>query len=259
MVAQKVALVTGASSGIGAEFARQLAGQGYDLILVARCEERLAALAASLARTYGVGAEIQVADLTRPAELAQVERRINRLENLAILVNNAGFGTTGSFAEIDLGPQLDMVHLHILACMRLCRAALPGMIARRRGRIINVSSMAGLVPLPENATYCATKAFLNSFSEALQAELAGTGVRVQALCPGFTHTEFHSSPEFERRGRQPIPGFLWLSAPEVVATSLNALKRNQVIHIPGIKYKFLALLIHLTPARLRRWVLTWYN
>lgn len=259
MAAQEVALVTGASSGIGAEFARQLAGQGYDLILVARREERLAALAATLARTCGVRAEVQVADLTRPAELAQVEQRINRLKSLAILVNNAGFGTTGSFAEIDLDPQLDMVHLHILATMRLCHAVLPRMIARGRGHVINVSSMAGLVPLPENATYCATKAFLNSFSEALQIELTGTGVQVQALCPGFTHTEFHSSPEFERRDHQPIPGILWLSAPQVVASSLDALKRNQVIHIPGIKYKFLAFLIHLTPARLRRWVLAWYN
>jgi len=259
MPPQKIALITGASSGIGAEFARQLASQGYNLILAARREERLAALSAALAQTHAITAEVLVADLSTPADLARVEQRIGRLENLTVLVNNAGFGTTGPFAQIDLGPQLDMVHLHILASMRLCRAALPGMIAQGRGHIINVSSIASLVPLPENVTYCATKAFLNSFSEALQIELAGTGVKVQALCPGFTFTEFHDSPEFERRSRQPIPNFMWLPAPEVVAASLNALKRDRVIYIPGLKYKLLALLLHLTPATLRRWVLSWYN
>lgn len=259
MLAPKVALITGASSGIGAEFARQLAGQGFNLVLVARREQRLAALAATLAQTYAVTAEFLAADLARPADLARVEQRAARLKHLMILVNCAGFGTTGPFTEIAPGPQIDMVQLHILASMRLCRAALPGMIVQGQGYIVNVSSLAGLVPLPENATYCATKAFLNSFSESLQIELTGTGVHVQALCPGFTTTEFHDSPEFEHRNRRSIPAFMWIPAPDVVTASLNALKRNQVIYIPGLKYKLLALLLHLTPARLRRWVLSWYN
>jgi short-subunit dehydrogenase len=255
MPTQEIALITGASSGIGAEFARQLAAKGYNLILVARREARLATLAAELEQAYPITAEVLVADLARPADIERIEQRIAPLKNLAMLVNNAGFGTTGNFAEVEFGPQLDMVHVHVLASTRLCRAALPGMIARGRGAIINVSSIAGLAPMPGNVTYCATKAYLNTFSEALQVELAGTGVQVQALCPGFTITEFHDSPEFEGRSRSRSPKLMWLSAAEVVTTSLDALKRDRVIVIPGLPYKFVAILIYLTPSPVRQWVL----
>ncbi|MEW5958412.1 MAG: SDR family oxidoreductase [Chloroflexota bacterium] len=255
MPTPEIALITGASSGLGAEFARQLAAQGYHLILVARRQARLLALAAELEQTHAITAEVLVADLARPDDIERVKQRLGQVDKLSLLVNNAGFGTAGNFADIDLNPQLDMVHVHVLAAIHLCRAALPGMIARGRGAIINVSSIAGLAPLPGNVTYCATKAYLNMFSEALQIELAGTGVQVQALCPGFTITEFHDSPEFAGRSRSRSPNLLWLSAAEVVTASLRALKKDRVRCVPGLQYKFLAMLIHLTPAFIRQWLL----
>jgi short-subunit dehydrogenase len=172
-----------------------------------------------------------------------------------MLVNNAGFGTAGQFATIDLARQMDMIHVHLLASVRLTRAVLPGMIARNRGAIINVSSMAGFVPLPENVTYCATKAYLNSFSQALQIELAGTGVQVQALCPGFTYTEFHGPPGPTGYNRGFIPKALWMSAEDVVDGSLKALERDKIVYVPGLKNRLLAMIIHLSPIWLQQWAL----
>jgi len=246
----RTALITGASSGIGAAFARQLAPQGFHLILVARREERLAALAADLQGRYAISAEVLDADLSEPADIERVERRIAELESLDLLINNAGFGAPGSFAETDLATQLTMIDVHIIASVRLCRATLPGMIARRRGAIINVSSIAGLVPIPGSATYSSTKAYLNVFSEALQAELRDTGVKVQALCPGFTHTGFHDTPEHKGFHRSGIPESLWMSAEEVAAQSLNALGRRQVIFVPGFKNRLLAIAARNAPRSL---------
>ncbi len=246
----RTALITGASSGIGAAFARQLAPQGFHLILVARREERLAALAAELQGRHRISAEVLDADLSEPADIERVERRIAELENVDLLINNAGFGAPGSFAETDLATQLTMIDVHIIASVRLCRATLPGMITRHRGAIINVSSIAGLVPIPGSATYSSTKAYLNVFSEALQAELRGTGVKVQALCPGFTHTGFHDTPEHRGFHRSGIPDALWMSAEEVAAQSLNALGRRQVIFVPGFKNRLLAIAARNAPRSL---------
>lgn len=244
------ALITGASSGIGAAFARLLAARGYHLTLVARREDRLSALAAELHGQYPITAEILVADLSKPADAERVESRIHELEGLDLLINNAGFGAPGQFIERDLGIQLDMIHVHVVASVRLSRAALPGMIARRQGGIINVSSIAAFVPMPGNATYSATKAYLNVFSEALQAELTGTGVQIQALCPGFTRTGFHHTPEYEASDRYQIPGLLWMSAREVAAGSLEALAQGQVIYVPGRKNRFLAAMARNAPRSL---------
>jgi short-subunit dehydrogenase len=244
------ALITGASSGIGAAFARQLAAKGYHLILVARGEERLAALAAELREDYPIAAEILVADLSNSVDVERVERRIAEIESLDLLINNAGFGAPGPFAEVDLARHVAMIHVHVIASVLLSRAALPGMMARRRGAIINVSSVASFLPMPGNATYSATKAYLNVFSEALQAELKGTGVRIQALCPGFTHTGFHDTPEYGGSGRPHIPELLWMSAQEVAAQSLNALSQDRVIFIPGLKNRLLAVLARNVPRSL---------
>lgn len=241
------ALITGASSGIGAEFARQLAAKGNHLILIARREERLRALAAELEEQYSIAAEVLVADLSNPADIQRIETRIPEIENLDLLINNAGFGAPGRFVERDLDIQLDMIHVHIIATVRLSRAALPGMIARRRGRIINVSSIAAFVSMPGSATYSASKAYLNVFSEALQAELRGTGVHIQALCPGFTHTGFHYTPVYEASDRRPLPEPLWMSAESVAADSLRALDRGKVIYVPGFKNRVLATLARYTP------------
>jgi hypothetical protein len=246
------ALITGGSSGIGAAFARQLAAKGYDLILVARREERLSAAAAKLGARYGIRAEALPADLADSAGIERVERRIGELEDLDILVNNAGFGVSGDFAEIEASGHVDMICVHVIASVRLSRAALPGMMARRRGAIINVSSLAAFAPVPGSTTYSATKAYLNVFSEALQVELSGTGVQVQALCPGFTWSEFHDRPELDRFDRSYIPGPLWMSSEQVAAESLAALKSSQVVYIPGLKNRALRVVARNVPLGLLR-------
>jgi short-subunit dehydrogenase len=227
------ALITGASSGIGATFARQLAVKGYSLILIARRQDRLASIADELQQTHSVSVETLVADLSNLSDIEKVEKRIRGLQNLSTLVNNAGFGVTGNFSETDPVKQIDMINVHIIASVRLCRVALPGMIARHQGTIINVASTAAFVPIPGHIMYNATKAYLVFFSEALQAELTATGVNVQALCPGFTYTEFHDTSEFKNFNRFRIPKLLWMSAEDVVSRSLKASKRNQTVYIPG--------------------------
>src|SRR5215831_10552779 len=170
------ALVTGASTGLGAVFATALAQQQYDLTIVARSRERLEALAGHLRQSYGTVVEVRVADLTQSTALHTVEEHVAGDQKLELLVNNAGFGTTGPFATLDPAQEEAEIRLNVMALMRLTRAALPGMIARGRGAIINVSSMAAFVPPPYDATYGATKAFVNSFTEALHEELRGTRV-----------------------------------------------------------------------------------
>lgn len=238
----RTALITGASSGIGAAFARQLAADGCNLILVGRRQERLATLVTDLQQQHPIVAEYLVADLTFPGEVEWIEQHIHTLPNLGMLINNAGFGTTGKFAEIDLAQQLNMVQVHIVATMRLCRAALPGMIARHRGAIINVASIGAFLSATDDVTYNATKAFLVSFSGSLQKELSGTDIQVQALCPGFTHTEFHDRSEYIDLDRSQIPDWLWALPDEVVKESLRAIQRRQVICIPSFKNRLLIAL-----------------
>jgi len=247
---RRVALVTGASSGIGAAFARELATRGWDLILVARRADRLDQLAKELETSGGVRVEALPADLTVDADLAKVSERIAGAENLELLVNNAGFGTRGKFFEIDLEGQLRMHRLHVLATLHLTYAALPGMVARGRGNVINVSSVAAFGNSPGNVSYCATKAWMNSFTESLALELesAGSPVRVQALCPGFTYTEFQDVIKFDRTL---IPRRWWMPAEKVVEASLHGLERGKLIVVPGWRYKLAAPLLRLTPRGLR--------
>jgi hypothetical protein len=233
---EKIALITGASSGIGAEFARQLAAKGYSLVLVARREERLTSLAVELENTYAVQAEVLPADLSTDIGVARVEERIASLENLELLVNNAGHGISGRFHKVELEKHLTLVQVHAIASMRLVRAALPAMVERKRGGIINVASLAAIIQLV-NPTYCAAKSFLVGFSRALQNDILDSGVKVQALCPGFTYSEFHDTPEYTGFQRRQLPRFLWLTAETVVAESLRSLERGKVICIPGRRYR----------------------
>jgi len=245
-------LITGASSGIGAAFARSLASQGYDLVLVARREAQLRSLADDVQRKFNVNAQVFPADLSDPTQVKRLETQVAEIGDLEILINNAGFGVPGKFVEIQAERNAEMIQVHILATVRLCRAALPGMISRGRGLpgmisrgrglIINVSSIAAFMATPRNATYSATKAYLNVFSEALQDELKGTGIRVQALCPGLTHTEFHDHPGYEDYKRR-IPEFFWMQAEDVVRESLDALKKGRVICIPGFKNRLIVAII----------------
>jgi short-subunit dehydrogenase len=238
-----VALITGASAGLGAEFARQLGGRGYNLLLVARRADRLEALAAEVAATYNVQVEVLAADLTTDAGVQRVEARLAEIDTLEVLVNNAGFGTTGRLAKSDPSRQEEMVYLHVMAAMRLAQAALGGMVARRRGAIINVASVAAFTPLPGNVNYHASKAYLVAFSRGLQSELAGSGVYAQALCPGYTHTEFHSTEDFQRFQKESTPPFIWLNAPDVVRDSLNDLGSGRVVVVPGALYKGLVAVL----------------
>ena len=230
-----VALITGASSGIGAEFARQLAARGYDLALAARRGDRLAALGQELTARHGVRHEIIVADLAEAGGIAAVEQRA-AAGDVDLLVNNAGFGIGKKFAHAELAGQEAMVSVHMIAPMRLMRAALPAMLERRRGGVINVASLAAFMSLPGNANYCATKAYLMRFSRAVDAEVRGKGVTVQALCPGFVTTEFHDERERVRMDSRG-PAFLWLPASFVVAQALRGYDRRQSLVVPGAGYK----------------------
>lgn len=245
----KLALISGASSGIGACFARALARRGYDLILVARRRARLEALARELEEGFGIRAEALPADLTDDADLAMVRERIGQAE-LDLLINNAGFGARGRFWETDLEVQDKMHRLHVIATEQLTHAALHGMTARGRGGVINVSSVAGFAQ-GGATSYGATKAWMNSFTEGLYLELkyAGSPVRVQALCPGFTYSEFHDVAGMDRHL---IPKPMWLEAESVVAASLAGLDRGDLFVVPGLGYKLLVRLLGIVPGSLRR-------
>ncbi|MBP6017302.1 MAG: SDR family oxidoreductase [Candidatus Promineofilum sp.] len=238
------ALITGASSGIGEKFARRLAAAGFDLTLVARREERLRALADELVRINGIRVDVLAADLARDEDIARVSLAIEAQPDLVLLINNAGFGTRGSFTEVPIKRHLDMIRVHDVASVALTWSALPRMVERGRGAIINVSSIAAFFPSGGGSTYTATKAYLNNFSEALAAELHGTGVKVQALCPGFTYSEFHETPEYLGFNRGQIPSALWMSAEQVVDESLAALSGDQVIIVPGRRYQALVAAIN---------------
>lgn len=230
---QESALVTGASSGIGAAFARALARSGHRVILVARRRERLEQVRDQLVTNLAAAVEVCVADLADSADVERVAGLIAGLPNLDLLVNNAGFGTMGRYVDADVHPQLDMIRVHVLATVRLTRAAVPGMIERNRGGIINVSSLAAWLACAGSIQYAATKMYLNTFSEGLQEELRDTKVRVQALCPGFTYTEFHDTEPMAGFDRSQVPASLWMSADDVVDHSLKMLRRRRVIVIPG--------------------------
>lgn len=233
----KIALITGASSGLGAEFARQLAAQDYNLIITARRKQRLADLATALEVKYKINVEQLTADLSTQEGIEKVTSKITGLHSLDLLVNNAGFGTVGKFCTVDPNKHKSMVQVHVNAPVLLTRAALPGMISRKSGAVINVASLAGIIPI-RSVLYGTTKAFLISFSEALDNDVKHMGIHVQALCPGFTLTEFHDSPEYTNFSTSSIPKFLWLTSEQVVHESLKALKRHKVICIPGNLYRF---------------------
>jgi short-subunit dehydrogenase len=240
------ALVTGASSGIGETFARRLARDGHKLILVARRRDRLQALAQDLA-----GAEVLPADLTREEELRRVEERILAEPDLEMLVNNAGFGAAGRFYQTALEIQDRMHRLHVMATMRLTHAALGGMVARGKGAVINVSSVAGFGQSPGSVSYCATKAWMTSFTEGLYLELksARSPVKVQALCPGFTYSEFHDVMGMNRAA---IPKRLWLRSEDVVEASLAGLAKDRPVVITGGIYKLIVLAQSWIPSDLYR-------
>jgi len=240
-----VALITGPTSGIGGGYARRYARDGYDLVLVARDADRLKQLAAELEAEAG-NVEILPADLADAAGRDKVADRLSR--GVRVLVNNAGVGTSGEFwteAPSVLQSQLDV---NVTAVMHLTRAALPAMLDAGAGTVINVASVAGMLP-GRAATYSASKAWVIAFSEGLAGELTGTGVGVHAVCPGFVHTEFHARAGLDMTK---IPRFMWLEVDDVVRESLADIANGRVISVPGLQYKALVTAGRLTPRSLLR-------
>jgi short-subunit dehydrogenase len=237
----KTALITGTSSGLGEVFANRLAAENYNLVLVARRKERLEELATQLNQKYHITAEPFPADLSIENDLQNLEKRIDNLEDLEILINNAGFGIQDRFFDGSLEKSLTMIQVHITASVRITRRALPGMVARNQGGIINVASIAAFVPI-HNVTYSSTKVFLVNFSLALKSELKDTRLRVQALCPGFFYSEFHDTQDLSSFKRSSIPGFLWQKTAFVADYSLRKLKRGPVICVPGLQYQLISYL-----------------
>jgi short-subunit dehydrogenase len=238
------ALITGASSGIGAAFARQLAKppskgmlrEGVNLVLTARRLERLQALAAELEK-QGAHVETLAADLASEQGIQAVSEKILSQPELDLLINNAGFGVHGPFAEAPVETQADMLRVHNEVPLRLTHAALQGMLARKHGAIINVSSVSAYMGNSDGVMYAATKSFLTMFSATVNKGLKGSGVKIQALCPGFTHTEFHEVREHMAMETRNIPAFMWMDARRVTAASLKALDGNQMLVVPGVIYK----------------------
>ncbi|PIE27421.1 MAG: short-chain dehydrogenase [Micrococcales bacterium] len=242
------ALVTGATAGIGYEFARQLAESGHDVVLVARDRERLEKVAAELSTTYGVAADPRPADLTDPGQLGAVAERVRAQDDpIEILVNNAGFGNKHRFLDTDLDQNTRMIDLLVTATTVLCHAGGRAMRDRGRGAMITVSSIAGFV---SSGIYSANKAYQTTLTESLAEELRPYGVAVTALCPGFTRTEFHDRMDLQR---VTVPDWAWLQADHLVAQALSDTDAGKVLSIPGMQYKAVAALTRIAPrSALRR-------
>lgn len=240
-----VALVTGPTSGIGAGYARRFARDGYDLVLVARDAERLTRLADEVKDTAG-NVEILPADLGDPADRQRVCDRL--AAGVRVLVNNAGFATSGDFWSTDPALLQSQLDVNVTAVMHLTRAALPAMLGAGAGTVINIASVAGLVP-GRGSTYSASKAWVISFSEGLSVGLQGTGVSVHAVCPGYVHTEFHTRAGIDM---SKSPSFLWLEVDDVVGQSLADIARGKVISIPGLQYKAIIAAERMIPRTLMR-------
>ncbi|WP_433875703.1 SDR family NAD(P)-dependent oxidoreductase [Sinomonas atrocyanea] len=239
------ALITGASSGLGAEFARQLAAEGHNLVLVARHRERLEAAARGLSAEHGVEVEVVDVDLTDPEGLAfAVARAKDPSRPVGILVNNAGHGLLQDFQDNTLLDEVNHLRLHVEAAMSLCHAALPGMLARGEGRIINVASVAAYLP---RGTYAAAKAWLLTFSRWANVHYRRSGVHVTALCPGLTRTEFHSRMGMETRY---LPGWIWLRADRVVRDGLRDNLAGKAVSVPSVLYKATVAASKVLPDRL---------
>jgi short-subunit dehydrogenase len=225
-------MITGASSGIGTEFARQLAAKGHGVLLVARREERLRALADDLRRLHGIRAEVIAADLEDPGAVAALPAEVaDRGLEVEVLVNNAGFTTVGDVHE-NPDRQLGMVRVNVEALLALTCEYLPGMVERGRGAVIQVASVASFQPIPVQAVYAATKAFVRSFSEAVSAELKGTGVTMTALCPGPVATEFLEAGGF--KNESPGPSFIWSTPADVAKAGIEGAEKGKRVVIPGI-------------------------
>jgi uncharacterized protein len=241
------ALITGASSGLGAEFATQLAAQGYGLVLVGRDAKRLREHGTRLSETYEIPHEVLVADLhNQPDRHTVITRLTDTSAPVSVLVNNAGYGISGDLGDSDWQEELDHLSIHVSAPLELTKAALPGMVERGHGRIIMVSSVAGYLA---RGTYSAHKAWGLSLARSLSATYRASGIVVTAVAPGFTRTEFHQRMDMNVRG---VPSVLWLSAERVVRVALRASAKGKAVSIPSLRYKALVAISALMPRKLHQ-------
>ncbi len=249
---EHTAIVTGASSGIGSELARELARRGHGVTLVARREDRLRALADELAAAHGVRTEVVAADLSEPESRARIADEVAaRGLTVAVLVNNAGLSTTGAVHRGAPDRDIAMIRTDVEAIVHLCSLFLPGMVERGSGAVLNVASTAAFQPLPGQAGYGGSKAFVLSYSRATRAELRGTGVTMTVLCPGPVHTEFAERAGFsQEEATNALPKFMWLSAADVAKTAIKALDKGKAVIIPGFSNRVGAAVAHLTPRRI---------
>lgn len=245
-----IAIITGATSGIGKAFAEALAQKGYDLVLTGRRQQLLLDVGEYLGRTYGVAVTCCLVDFAKEEAFKSFLEYVETLEQIEFLINNAGYGAEASFTVDTLEHQMDMIKVHLIASTQLVHTVSQPMKKRKTGTIINVSSLAGTLSLPDSAMYCSTKAFLTNFSESLAMELKPFGIKVQALCPGFVHTDFHSKLNIESdklKSRGPVR---WMQPEDVVAYSLKALEKEwQVIVIPGKCNQLLPYLKAIVPKK----------
>lgn len=246
-----LAVVTGATSGIGRSFAGELARRGHDLLLTGRRREKLDAVAAELRRTCGVAVDLRIIELTNREAMLAFVGEVSAHESVAVLVNNAGYGRSSAFHADDVEAEAGMVTVHVETALRLTHAVIPGMQRRGAGWIINVSSLAAHLPLPRGAVYASTKAWMIRFSESVALELSGTGVRCQALLPGFTRTDFHREPQYDSLDRRNRGLVRWMEPDEVVRASLRDIERGRrIVCVPGASNRMLSAFMHLIPRRL---------
>jgi short-subunit dehydrogenase len=251
MTARKTALVTGASAGIGRAFAEELARRDRDLVIVARRKERLDAVARELGDDFGVTVTVLPDDLSDPAAPERIAQRIAEAGlTIDVLVNNAGYGVVERFTEAPWKVHADFIQVLVTSLTHLTHLFLPGMVERGYGRVINVASVAAFLPSALGFTlYGGAKSFVVKMSESLSLELAGTGVNVTAVCPGFTHTEFHDVIGV-RGALSSTPGFMWMDASTVARDGLDAVDRGSPVYINGLVYRLLSGAARLTPSRL---------
>ncbi len=252
MKEKRVAVVTGATSGIGAAFARRLAGSGYDLVITGRREQVIHSLAAEIREAHSVGVTVVLVELAEKRDVEKLVRVIDGCDAVEVLVNNAGFGHRLGFFEDDFAGQARMIAVHNQVAALLVHAVVPAMKRRGRGAIINVSSLMAFFPLPGSEIYSSTKAFLKMFSESLALTLHGQNIRVQALCPGLTRTDFHERIDLDSRWLRNRGLLRWMHPDRVARISLRALEGKRVVVIPGILNRLLVCVIRLIPGRVYR-------
>ena len=244
----KIAIVTGATSGIGKEFSKRLAMMGYDLIVVGRREEVLKKVAKNIEKRYCVNVEVKILDLSHEDRLNEFISFINKQDDIEYLVNNAGHGAIDTFTRDNIENQVEMINVHILATVKLCHTIANKMKKNKKGYIINTSSIASFNTFPTSGMYCATKGFLSSFSQSLALELKEYNIKVQALCPGFTRTDFHEKLNMDKKILKNKGIVKWMTPQEVVDISLkNINKKSKIIVVPGFGNKIMCLASKFSP------------